>query len=340
MIDWLHPSGHLAWIAVAIAAAVLWFGFARRRRLAEAFGDLAILERLGVRMDQRAAFVHGSIIVAALGLFSLALAGPRIGTDPREVELTGLDLVVALDVSRSMLAEDVAPSRLERAREEVNRLTRRLGDDRVGLIAFAGEAYQQMPLSHDRNALRMYLEAASPDIIPTQGTNFSSMLRVAREAFEGGGNADDHTRVLLIVSDGEDQEAGYESHLRRLREAGVHVVTLGIGTEDGAEIPIEQDGQTIYHRDRAGNVVTTQLERALLQDLATDGAYFEITRTTSGAERLAAHLAQLERSAIGTVVYGNFAERYQWPLAVGVILLLAEVIFRDRRRAQKQAAGA
>lgn len=332
-MSWLYPSAHIAWMLVAAVALLMWLAARRRRSLAAEMGDQHSVERLGPGSQSAARVLTSILLLAGLAFLVLALAGPRSGAEPREVELSGLDLVVALDVSRSMLAEDVAPSRLARAREEISRLATRLSDDRIALITFAGDAYLQMPLSTDRAALRLYLETASPDLIPAQGTSFSNMLAVANTTFENAGTDGDRTRVLLIISDGEDHEGGLDAQLRQLRESAVHTLALGIGTAEGGPIPIGRDGDIIFHRERAGQIVHTQLQPALLRRIAGDDAYFEITRTSSSAERLGTALDRLERQAFGTIVYHDHVERYQWPLAAALLLLIAEIALRDRRRA-------
>jgi Ca-activated chloride channel homolog len=330
-MTWLNPIAHFAWIGVIIAASILWISASRRRHLSAQMGHEQSVGRLGADAG-RGRWYRPVILVSALSLLVIAAAGPRMGSEPREVELIGLDLVIALDVSRSMLAEDVAPSRLTRAREEILRLTTRLGDDRVGLITFAGDAYLQMPLTADRDALRLYLDAASPDMIPTQGTNFASMLAVAARVFGTAGVDEGRSRVLLVVSDGEDHESGLEPRLRQLRDAGVKVLTLGIGTREGGPIPIDRDGQTVFHRTRSGEIVNTRLEDRLLRDIGGVDGYFEITRASSGADRLGEALNRLERHSYGTIVYDSHVERYQLPLMAALILLIVEAGLRDRRR--------
>lgn len=340
-MTWLHPTAHLGWLVVVAAVAVMWYARYRRRRIRLALG----IASSGGADDSRdsSTFIgrlRAGIVLAAMAMLVVAAAGPRVGTEPREIELSGLDIVVALDVSRSMLAEDVAPSRLDRAREEVLRLAERAGDDRIGLITFAADAFMQMPLTSDRAALRLFLQTASPDMIPAQGTTFANMLAVAARVFEGTGESQDRSRVLLIVSDGEDHEGGIDQPLRRLREMGVVVLALGVGTADGARIPIMQDGRQTYHRDRDGIVVTTHLEEGVLRAMAIDGGYFAISRRTSGVEHLVQILETLDRRAYGSVVYDRYIERYQIPLAAALVLLGSEMLLRGIRRREKMVVAA
>jgi Ca-activated chloride channel homolog len=326
---------------VAAAVAVMWYGRFRRRKIRLALGIESPAQAKGSRRNTAMlGRLRAAVVLAAMALLVVAAAGPRVGTEPREIELSGLDIVVALDVSRSMLAEDVAPSRLDRAREEVLRLAERAGDDRIGLVTFAADAFMQMPLTSDRAALRLFLQTASPDMIPAQGTSFANMLAVAARVFDGSGEVQDRSRVLLIVSDGEDHEAGIEPPLRRLREMGVVVLALGVGTTEGALIPVLEDGRPTHHRDRDGLVVTARLEEGVLRGLAIDGGYFAVSRRTSGVEHLIQILESLDRRAYGSIVYDRYIERYQIPLAAAIVLLGSEILLRGIRRREKTVAAA
>lgn len=338
-MTWLHPIAHAGWLVVLAAVAVLLYARYRKRKIRLVLGIEGSESTTAEDRASRAG-IRTALLLASMALLVLAAAGPRLGMEPREIELSGLDIVVALDVSRSMLAEDVAPSRLDRAREEVLRLADRAGDDRIGLITFAADAYMQMPLTSDRAALRLFLETASPDMIPAQGTSFANMLAVAARVFDGSGEAQDRSRVLLIVSDGEDHEGNLEQPLRQLRDAGVVVLALGVGTSDGARIPVVGDGSHGFQRDREGVIVQTRLEEGVLRNLATDGGFFTISRRTSGVDHLVQILDTLDRSAYGSVVFDRYVERYQFPLAVALVLLASEMILRGAGRSEKASVAA
>jgi len=332
-VEWLHPYSHFAWIGVAIVALMLAHAVKSTRRDRDAFARPGVLERLlSGSGEANGRFRQISLIVAAAAL-AVALAGPRFGTSPREVSSRGLDLVIALDLSASMLAEDIAPNRLERARLELLRLVDRLEGDRVALVTFAGDAFLQMPLTTDRSAFRQFLDAASPEQIPTPGTDYGNMLLAAQRAFTDDADGADRSRAILIVSDGENHTADLSTELRRMERVGIAVFAIGIGDDAGARIPMRRAGGVVeYRRDRSGEVVLTRLERESLQRLAAPDHYFEIGISRSTVDQFLPTLNQLQRTSLQTTTYEDYIERYQWPLMLALILLGMEAFAGPRRR--------
>ena len=252
-----------------VPALAVFFLLARkaRRRALGRFGDLELVRKLSATVSRRGRVAKGVLLLATVAFLVLALARPQFGTRVETVRSQGQDVMVVLDVSLSMLAEDVAPNRLDRARLEVMRILRRLEGDRIGLVAFAGSAFVQAPLTVDYGAAAMFLNAMDPDLIPLQGTNLREALAVALDAFEEGTR--DH-RVLVLVTDGEDHEGEIDSALERAVQEGIRVHTVGIGSLEGVPIPeVDDDGmRTGFKRDEEGNVVTTRLDEATLRRVA------------------------------------------------------------------------
>ncbi|ARA93398.1 MAG: VWA domain-containing protein [Bacteroidetes bacterium] len=340
---WLHPD--YVWTLAAVPLAVLLFLWAawQRRRAFERLGDRPLVARLAAAVSPRRRRWKAALVATGIALLAVALIGPRFGTKLREVKREGVDLVVALDVSLSMQAEDVAPNRLTRAKNEIKKLLDALQGDRVGLVVFAGDAFIQCPLTTDYGAVRLFLDVVSPDLMPTPGTDFGAALRMALQAFEAAADPDAadeaRTRALLVVSDGENHVSGVESILAEAREAGIVIFTAGVGETAGTPIPLYRNGQRIgYKKDRDGRVVSTRLEEDALQALAEDGAYFRIARTSSSLPQLIASLDRLERTEFDTDMFEEYEERYQWPLAVAVLLLAVERLISDRRRRRSGAA--
>ena len=281
---WLYPQ--YLWTFALVPAAVLLFIYAwwRRGALRRRFGDEVLVRRLSSLVSGRRRRWKSALFVAGLALLCLSLAGPRIGTKLKEVKREGVDLVIALDVSLSMEAEDVAPSRLSRAKNELKKLLGGLRGDRVGLVVFAGDAFLQCPLTTDYSALRLFLDVADRDLLPTPGTDFEKALTEAVRALEGASQdlqTEGRSRALIIVSDGENHVANLESILSRAREAGVVIYTVGVGETGGVPIPVYQGGRRTFHRNLAGEIVQTRLEERELRRLAQDGSYFRIARTSS-----------------------------------------------------------
>lgn len=271
-------------------------------------------------------------LLAALLFFVIALAGPKIGTEVREVQRSGLNLMVALDLSRSMNAEDVRPSRLEKAKFEVNRLVNRLAGDRIGLIIFSGEAYIQAPITTDYSALRLFLDISNTDQIPVTGTNFKSAMERALEVFESV-DRENASDVLLFIADGENHGPDYSETLEELIDRGVTVFTVGVGTSGGGPIPIYEEGgrQVGYHRDQQGNTVTTRLEENTMRDIASTGGgeYYAIRSGSDNIEPFFARLDELERGEFSSQEYADYENQYQLLLMLGIALFLASLFFPD-----------
>lgn len=262
------------------------------------------------------------VTFSVLGMVFLviALAGPKVGTEVREVKRQGIDMLIALDLSLSMQAEDVKPSRLAKAKFEINRLIERLKGDRVGLVVFTGEAYIQSPMTLDYSALRLFLEIAETDQMPSTSTDFKSAMEIALSAFESLDETEkskEAAKVLLIISDGEDHGQSYDTALRKLIDQNIYVYTLGIGTEQGATIPLyeKNTGSLVgYKRDRAGKVVTTALESNILKEIASkaNGAYYSIERGNDGIDAFLARIDKLEKGEFSNQEYADYKNQYQW----------------------------
>lgn len=267
-----------------------------------------------------------------------ALAGPKIGTEVREVKRRGIDMLIALDLSASMNAEDVRPSRLEKAKFEINRLIERLKGDRVGLVVFTGEAYLQSPMTLDYSALRLFLEIVDTEQMPSSATDFKSSMETAKAAFESlEENSTEAAQVLLIISDGEDHGQSYEEALTDLVNSSIFVYTLGIGTTEGTTIPIyeKQSGELIgYKRDNDGKVVTTSLQRDVLRQIASkgNGNYYEIERGNDGIDSFLARVDELEKGEFSSQEYADFKNQYQWMGALGLLCFVCSVMIPGHKR--------
>lgn len=312
-------------------ALMLWLDRRRAQRLA-LFAGNAIVDRVRLAHWPWIPSLRTVLIVAALGCVLLALARPRWGHAEELVRQHGLDLVIALDVSNSMLAEDLAPSRLAVARQAARELVRALPMDRVGLVAFAGTAARICPLTHDRAAFEMYLEAVDPSLFSMQGTDLGAALRVASEMFPAASTT---RRVLVVLSDGEDHEAGLAASRELLKQALVATYAVGFGTLEGSPLPMRGvDGKLSgYRTDEQGRTVTSQLQEQALQLLsANSGAYLRVSSAANAARDVAAQLRRLERGDQVGSVQRRQAERYRWPLAIALLLMILEAALIMPRR--------
>lgn len=271
--------------------------------------------------------------------FVLALARPQMGQSMQEIKSEGVEIMIAVDVSESMLSEDVRPSRLEQAKTDLSRLLDRLPGNRVGVIAFAGSAAVLSPLSTDPNAIKMYLESLSPSSVSSQGTNFEQALKLAADSFQRGGVTSDDTakvtRVILIASDGEDNEPGAQEAAKKLVEQGIRIFTLAYGTEKGGPIPVK-DGMGYWKsnkKDRSGQTVITTVKGEELRALAEAGGGTFRFATYGGDYMLqvAQDLEKLEKAEFESKMAVQYEERFQVFLAIGILLGLIELFLGERR---------
>jgi Ca-activated chloride channel homolog len=312
---------------------------ARRRALAE-IAEAGLVARLTASVSLAVRRWKAALGISAIALLLVALARPQFGTRVQTVQSRGQDIVVAVDLSQSMLAEDVAPNRLERARLSILRLLDRLDGDRIGLVAFAADAFVQSPLTVDYSAAGMFLRAMHPDLMPVQGTDLGQALRVSLDALEQGAR---DARVVVIVTDGEDHEEDFETELARAAEADVRVHVVGVGTTEGVPIPAfdAQGRRTGFLRDEEGAVVTTRLGDQTLRTVAErTGARYVRAGVGGGAlDELIEELAGGEGEAIEERQITQYEEQFQIFLALALALLAIEWLLPERRRRAHAWAG-
>jgi|AntAceMinimDraft_1070359.scaffolds.fasta_scaffold08324_4 Ca-activated chloride channel family protein len=346
---WKDPVYLWILIALPLIGLLLSYAYKRRQNSRRAFFSDDLFTKLYSGDWKLAHKIKHFLFFGALLLIIVGLSGPQIGTEVREVKRRGVDVMIALDLSASMNAEDVRPSRLEKAKYEINRLVDRLKGDRVGLIVFTGEAYVQSPLTLDYSALKLFLNIANTDQMPSSGTNFSEAMQTALTAFENlekeqekqeNANASKAAKVLLIISDGEDHSEGYTNDLSALMDMNVNAYTLGIGTLAGGTIPIynQRTGALIgYKRDQEGKVVSTQLQNIALQDIARqgNGYYYEIQSGVDGIDGFLARIDELEKGEFSSQEYADFKNQYQWLVGIGLLLLALYVVFPTYKKDSK-----
>ena len=329
----------LYWLPLAIPLAWLLFALLRRRRRAlSQIVDPAMIPALAPNWNPARAKARLVLRLLALALLVLALARPQWGFHWEEVRRTGLDLMVVLDTSRSMMASDIKPTRLQQAKWGVRDLLRNLRGDRVGLVPFAGASILQCPLTIDYAAFTMTLDDVYSGIIPRGGTALEQALRTAIAAFPADGAAD---RVVLLVTDGEDHEGDPLALLPELKEKNIRVYTIGIGTLEGEMVPAG-DGQGAYFKDRQGQVVKTALKEDVLQKLAlgTGGTYVRSAPGDTGLERVFNEsINSLKRSEQETRAAKIYEERFPWAIAAALFLLAWEALLCDRKKTTGEAAA-
>lgn len=303
-----------------------------KRKTAKKLGNPALIKMLMANYSPSRFFLKFLLIVCAAALSVVGLAGLVTPDKNQKVHRKGIDLVIALDVSKSMLANDIKPDRLERAKQVISRIIDQSTDDRIGLVLFAGRAYLQMPLTIDHGAAKLYLSAASPDDVPTQGTVISQALKMSYAAF----NPNDKTfKSVLLISDGEDHDEEALSTAKELGKAGVMINTIGIGSPDGAPIMDEQTGT--YKTDNKGQMVISKLNEKELTDIAhaANGTYQLYTSTDQVATNLTSALKNIGTKEAGSVSsYSSFKQYFQYFISAALFLLLIEFFISERKKSR------
>ena len=278
-------------------------------------------------------------ILAMLGLTFIIIAGAglRIGSSLKEVNKKGREIIIALDVSNSMLAEDVSPNRLEMAKHSINRLLNNLENDKIGLIVFAGDAYTQIPLTNDIGAARLFLNSVSTNIVSRQGTSIGAAINLAARSFSPESAASEESgeassRAIIVITDGENHEDDALKAAEDAQAKGIQIHTIGLGDPKGVPIPLSP-GSNNYKRDKDGNVVVSKLDESGLKKIASVGGGFYIRagRGGLGLNQLMVKLKELDAEQYTAKVFADYSERYQYFLALGILFLMIELITMERK---------
>ncbi len=318
-------------IASALLFGLYWWGIRRKRRDIARFGDLELTlnNREGVSFGRQLS--KGALVSVAAMLITLAMARLQCGTHLEAVKTEGIDIVIAVDVSNSMLAEDLKPNRLSHAVQEVRGLIDSLQGDRIGLVAFAGDAFVQCPLTVDYSAASLFLTAFNTGLIAQQGTAIGEAIRVSTKAFDP---EDDKHKALILLTDGEDHDTDPIGAAKEAAKQGVKIYPIGIGSAQGEPIPIyDQNGErTGFIKDDDGKVVMSRLDEATLREIVriTGGKYYRATASGLELGQVLNDIRGMDKKELGGQLVTQYADRYQWPLLLGLIVLLLEFIIPER----------
>lgn len=345
---WADPLALWGLLGIGLLSLALIWGGLRQRQARLRLASQSLLPALLVELSSRKRrWRQVLLILAALG-FLVASLRPQWGARTELAHHRGLDVVFALDVSRSMLAQDVAPDRLRRAKLEISALTDRLNGNRMALVAFAGSAFVQCPLTTDSSAVKMFLDALSPDVVPQGGTALARALTVSARLFstsqEKSGDDDRRaTQVLILITDGEDHEGQVKGAAERLAELGVQVFVVGIGSKQGEPIPdLNEQGQLVgYVKDAQGKTVLTRLDVDGLSAVAkaTHGQLYVGPRVDQSLLQVASAIDKLAKAEFAQRLVVQYSERYQWPLALALLSLALALLVPERRRQRRPKDG-
>ena len=332
------PVGFWLLLLLPVLFLLYVWSFRKRQLALRQFGSGPMMAKLTSATSWTRQTVKAILLLAAVLFLVLALVQPRFGMRLEMVSRRGVDVIVALDTSMSMMAEDMPPNRLLRARLEIESLIDRLEGDRIGLVAFSGQSFVLCPLTLDYGAAKLFLDSIDTGLIPTQGTAIAQAVRTATKAF---GSEEQKYKALVLITDGEDHAGEAIEAARSAAEAGVRVFAVGIGTQEGELIPLKKDGPTEFMRDQEGNIVKTRLDEATLVEMArlTNGGYVRSQRGQVGLDEVYAQISEMEKRELGSRKLSQYKHRYQWPLAVAVLLVILESLMSDRRRATGEWRG-
>ena len=319
-----------------VLALLFLLDLAWRNRALKRFAAAGTLARMVPGNSNLRVLVKFLLLRHALSFIVVAVAGPQFGTRLAEVRSEGIDLVVAIDVSNSMECEDLRPSRMEAARRSMEQLIDKLRGDRLGIVVFAGEAFVQLPITADRSAAKLFLNAVNTNSVGTQGTAIGAAIDLARESFEKDVPG---SKAIIVITDGENHEDDAEGAARAAAEAGIVVHTIGMGTPEGGPLPVRRNGQVFgFRKDQSGTTVVSRLNEPMLQRIAAEGKgmYVRATSTSSGMEQLVADLRSLDTAEKGSFMYTSHEDQFQYPLGIGILLALAGLGLGERRHWRDQ----
>jgi len=323
---------HLLWLLLSLTLFYIW-SYKKRKEDMEKFAQKELLDELTPSLDKIRRKLKAVLILLSLLMIILSLMRPQWGFEWKGISRSGLDILIAIDTSKSMLAEDVKPNRLERSKLSVKDLIKKLQGDRIGLIAFSGSAFLQCPLTSDYGGFMLSLDDLNVYSIQKGGTSLSEAIRVALDSYEGGKKK---YMVLVIISDGEDHEGDAVKWAERAKEQGIKIFTIGIGTKEGDLIPVaDESGSRVFLKDRSGNVVKTRLDEDILQKIAltANGSYVGATNAEFGLELIYDEkLSKMEKRDFENKMVKRYNEKYQISLSIAFLLLCLEPFIRERRK--------
>lgn len=328
MFRFADPNVLYLLIILPFVAIFYFYSNYRRTKRLRKYGDPELLSMLMPEASAHRPVFKFWVLWIALGLSIVMLARPQFGTRLEKVKRSGIETIIALDISNSMLAEDVVPSRLEKAKSLISRLVSNFNDDKVGLIVFAGDAFTQLPITSDYISAKMFLESITPALISSQGTNIGEAIRLAIKSFTPQEKVG---RAIIVITDGENHEGGAVEAAKEAASKGMKVFVLGIGSPDGSPIPLE--GSNDYRKDNQGNVIVTRLNEQMCREVAQagNGVYIRVDNSSSAQSLLQKEIDKLTKSDLESTVYSNYNEQFPALAWIIIVLLIIEVVVLDKK---------
>lgn len=312
-------------LVLALVANLRW-----KKNIVQTFGSGSFLKRLAPEASSGKPILKAILALVTIFFIIIALVNPKIGTKIETVKRQGVDIVFTVDVSKSMLAEDIAPNRLEKTKQLMTQIINNLGSDRVGLVAYAGSAFPLMPISSDYNLAKMYAKDLDTDLVSSMGTALSEAIQVSANYFENV----DSSKVIILLSDGEDHSEGISDAINIAKDKGISIISIGVGTEDGGKIPIKINGKLQeYKKDGEGNEVVTKMNDTTLKEMAsaTNGTFMYGSNTEEVVDLVNKALQKIEKKDFESQQIADFESQFQWFLALALLVLCIDAFVLNRK---------
>ena len=322
-----------AFIIIPVMLMVFLWTFFWKKRIQKSFGSAVVLKRLSPDLSFFKSSLKFIILCLAVGFLVIGLINPKIGTKLETIKREGVDIVFAIDVSKSMLAEDVAPNRLEKSKQLVTQIINNLASDRVGIIAYAGKAFPQLPITTDYASAKMFLQSMNTDMLSSQGTAINEAIQLSRNYFD---DEEQTNRVLIIISDGEDHNDLSIEVAEAASEEGIKIYTIGVGSEKGGPIPLKRNGVVMsYKKDQNNETVITKLNEQTLRLIANEakGGYINGSQTAAVVEQIRAVLSAMDKKEFEAKEFAEYKDQFQWFLGIGLFFLILDVLLLERKTA-------
>ncbi|MEZ7505669.1 VWA domain-containing protein [Flavobacterium sp. Arc2] len=321
---------YLLFILPAVVVLFLYNLYWKRKKKKE-FGDLELIKKLSPESSVFKPVFKLVVILLALTGLIFGLVNPKIGTKMETVKREGIDIVFAMDVSKSMLAEDIAPSRLEKSKQIVSQIINELGSDRIGIVAYAGSAFPVLPITSDYSVAKMFLQSMNTEMVSSQGTSLDEAIKLSSTYFDDKSKT---SKLLILISDGEDHSDGAQAAAEEANKQGMRIITIGLGTEKGGTIPLKKNGVVeSYQRDNNDEVVVTKLNRASLETIAkaTKGGYIDGNNTKEVVAYIKNTLDKIQKTEFESTQMADFQSQFQWFLGFAFVLLFLDLFLLEKK---------
>ena len=321
---------YLLFILPILAVIFLYNSYWKRKKQRE-FGDVELIKKLIPERSLFKSVLKFVVLLLAFVCLIIALVNPKIGTKTETVKREGIDIVFAVDVSKSMLCEDIAPNRLDKTKQIISQVINELGSDRIGVVAYAGSAFPVLPLTTDYGVAKMFVQNMNPGMVSSQGTSLEEAIEISKSYFDEESKT---SKLVILISDGEDHSEGAQISAEEATKAGLKILTVGVGTAKGGPIPLKRNGTVeSFQRDRQNEVVITKLNEASLQQIAkaTKGKYINGRNTKEVVDFVKNALENIEKTEFESTQFTDFNSQFQWFLGFGILLLFIDIFLLEKK---------